>query len=149
VFTKQQVDFEHPAKGMHHCGECKHFIRGNACWIVAGVIKPQDWCSKWEKKVAKQEYKEARNEEAAKEPKAKLHHLRIHPHKGGHLVTHHAAHPMGGHEEHPFASHVFAKEDGAGLMAHIAKHGKVLNPEMVGEGERQEGPAEETKEGEE
>jgi hypothetical protein len=46
VFTKEQVGFEHPAKGPHHCWECRHF-RGNRCEIVSGAVAAGDWCKKW------------------------------------------------------------------------------------------------------
>ena len=68
-------------------------------------------------------YSESTHEASAK-PK-KLHHLRIHPHKGGHLVTHHSHHPMGGHEEQPYHSQVFSHDQGEALLAHISKHAKV------------------------
>lgn len=50
-FTKTEVDFEHPAKGVNHCGECKHFeVHGpKLCEIIAGTILPEDWCNKFSK----------------------------------------------------------------------------------------------------
>ena len=86
--------------------------------------------------------------ETKKEGKAKLHHIRIHPHKGGHLVTHHNESEYG-HEEKPSASHVFAKEDGHALLAHIAKHAKIEAPTEADENEPHGGEAtEEAQEGE-
>lgn len=49
---KDQVEFEHPAQGPHHCGECQHFITVNACEIVEGLIRSEDWCDKFAKKTA-------------------------------------------------------------------------------------------------
>lgn len=50
-FTKEQVAFEHPAKGMDKCGNCVHYIRASqTCRIVRGQIMPEDWCKKFEAK---------------------------------------------------------------------------------------------------
>lgn len=47
-FSKDQVDFEHPAKGPNHCGECKYFL-GGRCAIVSGIVMAEDWCKKFDK----------------------------------------------------------------------------------------------------
>ena len=48
-FTKEQVGFESPAKGPHHCGECRYFL-GGRCAIVLGVVTAGDWCEKFQEK---------------------------------------------------------------------------------------------------
>jgi hypothetical protein len=46
--SKQEVHFEHPAKGMHKCYECVHFLlKKEECKIVAGKVEKNDWCDKW------------------------------------------------------------------------------------------------------
>ena len=82
----------------------------------------------------KHEIKEARGTLERKRggEHGKLHHIRVHPHKGGHLVTHHGHNPEPygpEHEEKPMATHVFGKEDGEKLMAHLKKHAKITEPE--------------------
>lgn len=58
----------------------------------------------------------------------KLHHLRVHPvDGGGHLITHHAASEYG-HEEKPYRTHVFGKEEGSAAADHVAKHAKFHPP---------------------
>lgn len=53
MLAKSDVQFEHPAKGPHHCGECRHFLRAErACEIVKGRITPQDWCDRFSQKRA-------------------------------------------------------------------------------------------------
>lgn len=46
MFSKQDVEFEHPARGDKHCSDCKYFeIHGpQACEIVEGHIEGPDWC---------------------------------------------------------------------------------------------------------
>jgi hypothetical protein len=44
--TKEEVKFEHPAKGKDHCKSCK-FFRKDHCAIVKGDIKPEDWCEEF------------------------------------------------------------------------------------------------------
>ena len=73
--------------------------------------------------------------------KEKLHHLRIHPHKGGHVVTHHGHNPEPygpEHNEKPFATHVFGKEQGEELLRHVMKHGKIEMPTEAAENEPHE-----------
>jgi hypothetical protein len=55
MLDKGQVYFEHPAVGTgQHCGQCIHFIKGkNKCEIVSGVVKAEDWCERFEKRVSK------------------------------------------------------------------------------------------------
>jgi hypothetical protein len=49
--TKEEVSFEHPAKGPRHCEQCVHFQPGqDSCKIVSGKIEPGDWCEKWLKR---------------------------------------------------------------------------------------------------
>jgi hypothetical protein len=48
--SKESVGFEHPAKGPHHCGQCRHFEGPRACEIVAGLIRSEDWCRRFEAK---------------------------------------------------------------------------------------------------
>ena len=51
--AKSDVEFEHPAKGPHHCSECRHFLRAErACTVTQGRIMPQDWCNKFSEKRA-------------------------------------------------------------------------------------------------
>ena len=45
--AKSDVEFESPAKGPHHCGECRHFDPPDACEIVAGAIGADDWCNRF------------------------------------------------------------------------------------------------------
>lgn len=52
LLTKAEVDFEHPAKGDHHCSECRHFAAPHACRVVEGRIDPGDWCKRFEAKDA-------------------------------------------------------------------------------------------------
>ena len=48
--TKKAVHFEHPAKGKERCRECMHFYtRTETCSVVAGEIRPQDWCDHFER----------------------------------------------------------------------------------------------------
>lgn len=49
-YSKAEVQFEHPAKGEHHCGECRHFEPPMNCTIVDGFILSGDWCNKFEAK---------------------------------------------------------------------------------------------------
>jgi hypothetical protein len=46
-FTKAEARFEHPARGLDHCSECKHWVAPSSCAIVAGPIAPEDWCRHW------------------------------------------------------------------------------------------------------
>lgn len=50
--SKDAVGFEHPARGLNHCGECVHFEKGarNSCEIVAGHITAPDWCQRFQRK---------------------------------------------------------------------------------------------------
>ena len=48
MYSKAEVKFESPAKGMDHCSDCKHFL-GGRCAIVAGVVQAGDWCNKFVK----------------------------------------------------------------------------------------------------
>ena len=50
MFLKSEVGFEHPAKGPDHCSMCIHFKRPHACEIVAGYIRGEDWCEKFEER---------------------------------------------------------------------------------------------------
>lgn len=50
---KSEVSFEHPAKGPHHCHDCIHWIPPEACQLVAGTIKPGDWCKLFKEGKAK------------------------------------------------------------------------------------------------
>ena len=57
----------------------------------------------------------------------KLHHIRIHPVDGGHMVTHHAhsGEQYGPeHEEKPYKTHLFGEGEGAAMMEHVARHVK-------------------------
>jgi hypothetical protein len=51
-FSKGTVHFEHPAEGKDHCGQCTYFQGAvlDRCEIVAGEVKAQDWCAKFERK---------------------------------------------------------------------------------------------------
>jgi len=45
------VGFEHPAKGKQHCSMCVHFLpKHNRCELVAGIVKAQDWCTRYRAK---------------------------------------------------------------------------------------------------
>ena len=48
-FTKKEVNYESPGKGMDKCADC-FFFREGACKIVEGKIKPKDWCDQYERK---------------------------------------------------------------------------------------------------
>ena len=52
---KSEVEFEHPAKGDHHCSQCVHFevLHKNGCEVVQGHIEAQDWCDKFKPKPRK------------------------------------------------------------------------------------------------
>ncbi|HUD64702.1 MAG TPA: hypothetical protein VMQ17_08995 [Candidatus Sulfotelmatobacter sp.] len=55
-----------------------------------------------------------------RKPPKVLDHLRVYPQQGegeGHLIEHHFT-----HYEHQPERHVFASEDGAAALAHIAQH---------------------------
>jgi hypothetical protein len=45
-FTKKEVNYESPAKGMSHCEDCIFFQAGR-CKIVAGKIRKADWCDQF------------------------------------------------------------------------------------------------------
>lgn len=47
---KKAVAFEHPAKGAHHCSECRHYRADETCEIVAGRVLPRDWCKEFKAK---------------------------------------------------------------------------------------------------
>jgi hypothetical protein len=43
--AKREVQFEAPAQGPHHCGECEYFLSSQkACRLVEGAIDAGDWC---------------------------------------------------------------------------------------------------------
>jgi len=48
-YSHEEVGYEHPAKGPHHCSECKHYETGGGwhCEIVKDPIHPEDWCKKF------------------------------------------------------------------------------------------------------
>ena len=48
MYTKAEVKFESPAKGMDNCASCKYYLSGR-CAIVSGVVLPGDWCRKYKK----------------------------------------------------------------------------------------------------
>ena len=45
-FTKKEVNYESPAKGMSQCEDCV-FFQNKLCKIVAGKIKKADWCDQF------------------------------------------------------------------------------------------------------
>jgi hypothetical protein len=47
---KFSVQFEHPAKGPHRCGQCIYFQPPDACSKVAGKVESEDWCKLWKAK---------------------------------------------------------------------------------------------------
>ena len=50
--AKEEVNFESPAKGPDHCGQCTHYRPlSRRCNIVAGAIGPGDWCKLFKEKV--------------------------------------------------------------------------------------------------
>jgi hypothetical protein len=58
---KADVDFEHPAKGPHHCSECEHFEPPHACGLVKGRIDAGDWCRRFRAKDSKDRYDHPRS----------------------------------------------------------------------------------------
>ena len=48
--SKASVRFEHPAHGKDKCKDCVHFHRPLYCGIVAGIIRPTDWCMEFKAK---------------------------------------------------------------------------------------------------
>jgi hypothetical protein len=48
--SKASVDYEHPAKGMDHCRDCRYFEAPHGCHKVEGAIQPGDWCRLWKAK---------------------------------------------------------------------------------------------------
>lgn len=50
-YSKDEVDFESPAKGKDRCRDCRHFEPPEACEIVYGRIQPGDWCDQFKRKV--------------------------------------------------------------------------------------------------
>ena len=54
-YTHREVDYEHPAQGMHICGECRHYIDSTPpdCKLVQQPIRHGDWCRKFEPKEKK------------------------------------------------------------------------------------------------
>lgn len=48
--TKIEVRYEHPAKGMDECKDCKYFLTPDRCRIVEGTIQPNGWCERFEEK---------------------------------------------------------------------------------------------------
>jgi len=49
-YSKEEVAYESPAKGMNRCSACVHYEVKHRCEIVTGVILPGDWCKKWKAK---------------------------------------------------------------------------------------------------
>lgn len=48
--SHDEVGYEHPARGPHHCSQCEHYQRPNRGWrceIVQDPIRPEDWCEKF------------------------------------------------------------------------------------------------------
>lgn len=45
--TKQQAQYEDPARGPHNCFECEHFNGPHECFRVAGDINGSGWCKEW------------------------------------------------------------------------------------------------------
>jgi hypothetical protein len=51
LWLKSEVKYEHPAKNMaNRCGLCIHFKSPHQCEIVAGYIRKEDWCDKFEER---------------------------------------------------------------------------------------------------
>ena len=49
--SKASVGFEAPAKGPHHCSQCRHWLKPNRCEIVEGNdIDADDWCRRFSAK---------------------------------------------------------------------------------------------------
>lgn len=47
----KSVAFEHPAKGVDHCGDCVNWQGPvGQCKIVRPPVRPVDWCNKFEEK---------------------------------------------------------------------------------------------------
>jgi hypothetical protein len=49
-YTKEEAQYEFPAKMEHYCKDCIHFQSPSSCSIVVGLIEPKAWCRFWEKK---------------------------------------------------------------------------------------------------
>ena len=47
--SKESVGYEHPAAKSNHCVICRHFEPKDSCEIVAGKIRPEDWCERFSK----------------------------------------------------------------------------------------------------
>lgn len=49
--SKSSVGYEHPAaKPANHCSVCVHYVKGGSCELVAGKIRPEDWCRLFKRK---------------------------------------------------------------------------------------------------
>jgi len=54
-YDKSKVQFEHPAKGPHHCSQCVHFnkparpydLLKKNCEVVIGLVEKVDWCNRF------------------------------------------------------------------------------------------------------
>jgi hypothetical protein len=46
--NKSQVSFESPGMGADKCRDCKHFDPSWSCYLVNGVVKPDDWCNEYD-----------------------------------------------------------------------------------------------------
>ena len=50
-FTRAEVLWESPAKGMDHCEDCLYYQpEACACKLVEGFWKPNDWCEQFSKR---------------------------------------------------------------------------------------------------
>lgn len=47
--SKASVGYEHPAAKSDHCGICRYYEAPNACEIVAGQVRREDWCRRFQK----------------------------------------------------------------------------------------------------
>lgn len=126
-YTKLEVLYEHPAKGMDHCADCKHFevLAPKHCEIVEGIIQPEDWCKKFEEKKMK------------KHPYS---HSVVEHHKDGSHTVHHIHEKHGHHHDVPVREGDMKGAAGNhdAMMDHMMDHTSEMNP---GEAAANAGPA--------
>jgi hypothetical protein len=112
-FTKSEVHYESPAKGMDHCSQCVHFQSSEKhCDIVKGLIQPEDWCKKFQEK--------------SMEEKKKKHHGFTHSHIEHHKDGSHTVHHI--HEEGPHKDIKHAVADLDGVHDSMEDHVGTPNP---------------------
>lgn len=48
MFLRSEVGFRHPSGQDDCCRGCAHFVSPHGCRTVAGYVRPEDWCEKFE-----------------------------------------------------------------------------------------------------